>query len=525
MPQANLKLNGLQLDLPAWEAEARYTGAKNIRFSRGFAERVKGDSILYSAQSTEDVIEYAVNSFDASGNYWLAAGENEVVVTDGTTWKTITPASFVTATENNTWTGGVLNGVPFLNCVDEEVGYYWDKVFGTPNLMQDLPNSPDVKAMRPYRNFLVGMDTSNDAGTSWDNTEETVAWSAEAAANSIPATWIPATDNLAGSFQLGATTGPVIDGIQLRNDFIIGKSDGIHVMTFVGVPLVMAQRQLWGKSGILARNCLAEFEGKVYILANNDFLVTDGTNITSIADNKIRRHVFEQLAADPARSFCAVSPTTREVWFCPLLVSATKYPDQIFTYDIDTGEWGHRYIYLTDAATRSEVAFAVDGVNSTTATDSWDGGDAIDWDDETSLIWNYAVTSPPTKAMVWVHPDNNTAGTTGALMVADGETDTRDARIQRDGIQLAGDGVATVRRVWLDAELPSGASISVRVGARYSDSEGYTYAPTVTYSSTDRYASVMAKGRDFSVILESDGSDLWSVQRIGLEAVEAGGRF
>ena len=74
MPVINLKYNGLQRDLPSWEAGSRYTMAENIRFARGFAERVRGDSVLANTLTggaiTETDLEYAVNSFDAAGNYW-----------------------------------------------------------------------------------------------------------------------------------------------------------------------------------------------------------------------------------------------------------------------------------------------------------------------------------------------------------------------------------------------------------------------------------------------------------------------
>ncbi|MCP4169332.1 MAG: hypothetical protein GY758_01010 [Fuerstiella sp.] len=515
MPRATIKLSGINVDLPPWEVPENWTGGENIHFRRGFADRVDGD---FPFLTVTPIPEYIVNSFDAVGNWWVSASVEQIEANSGAGWTDITPLTYVDANTANGWTGGVFNGNVILNSVDNANGWYWDKV---DTEMQDLPNSPTVKAMRPYRDFLIGMDTSDEIDTSnYQVAEEGIAWSN--AAVDIPDTWIPTTSNFAGGRVLGATSGPVLDGIQLRDAFIIGKSDSIHVMNFIGGQQVMAIRQLETSGGILARNCLAEFENVVYMLTNTgDILATDGSNIASIADNMVRDTIFAQLAGGAPRSFVAINKTARELWVCPQL-NLVKYPQIIFVFDIDTKQWGLRSVYGTagDGWPNTGVAHAVSGVNSSTTVDTWDGGGSETWDTLDGKIWNQSAASPNVLRMIFASPEFGP----GHLMEADGSVDIRPARAQKDGIRLGdGDEVVTIRRMWLDAE--TNAAFHVELGARYGDNDPYVYAPAQDYGPDTQYIPVMSKGREFSVRLTSTGGLSWSNQSLGFEFSAAAGRF
>ena len=82
----------------------------------------------------------------------------------------------------------------------------------------------------------------------------------------------------------------------------------------------------------------------------------------------------------------------------------------------------------------------------------------------------------------------------------------------------------TCTRIWIDGELPV-TGIDVTMGSNFADDDPYTFGPTVKMFPGDRWVSVMSKGRSFAVFLQGLGVEPWSIQRIGLDVNEAGGRF
>jgi len=280
-------------------------------------------------------------------------------------------------------------------------------------------------------------------------------------------------------------------------------------MTFIGGQSIFDFRLLTDKVGILTRNCMSKsFEGKIYFMWGAGFFVTDGTQVIDLSENKVRRTFVASLADDAAGSFVAVNPLSREVWYVP--VTGSGQQSRAYVFDIDNGTWGIRDF--------SAVAYATSGINSVAFDDSWDTGPNTDWDTGGDISWRERSASPQQQLMAWIDPDSTN------MNWADLNIDTRTATLTREAIKDDSDLVGTVTRVWIDGEVPQNG-LTVSLSSRYADGDNYGSPVTGLLLPSDRWLSLIAKGRDFRVQVSNTGPDLWSLSRVGLDLAESGGQF
>ena len=339
--------SGLNRDLAPWAAPDEWHRAEQIVFRRGYAQTIGRKVNIWNnwdgAGVDLDGPDFLLNYYDGTLSYWLYGCADGVGVTDGASHKTITPGTFTTPLASDAWTGGLLGGVPFLN-YGTDPACYWGLDFATPTVMAAMADAPECAAMRPYRSVLVALDTSaNTNNGSIDASEEVVAWSKANDAGSVPSAagdWTPANSNIAGFAPLGPDGGLCIDGLQFRDSFLIGKNNGFWVMDLVGGNEVMAFRRLFQTGGVLARNCMAEVDGNVFVLTDSDIVVTDGNDVRSVVDRRLRQTIFDDLGENFARSWLAYNKQQREVWVAPVR-TGEEYAHGVYIYDLDTDKWGY----------------------------------------------------------------------------------------------------------------------------------------------------------------------------------------
>ncbi|GAG28067.1 unnamed protein product, partial [marine sediment metagenome] len=217
--------------------------------------------------------------------YWIYVGTDDagttggIGLTDGTTHWDITPAVWA-ATPAGSITGGVLNGVPFINN-GIDIPVFWDLV--PTNVMTTLPGWPAAQrcqAMRAFKYHLIAMNMT-DAGGDFP---DVVAWSDAANPGQIPATWIADPSNQAGSFSIAATPGGVVDGLALRDQFMVYKQHSTAIMQYIAGQFVFSNRKAFVTSGILARNCAAEMYGAHYVITDGDIIQHNGQEVKSLID-------------------------------------------------------------------------------------------------------------------------------------------------------------------------------------------------------------------------------------------------
>jgi hypothetical protein len=151
-------------------------------------------------------------------------------------------------------------------------------------------------------------------------------WSHPADANSIPVTWDETNQfYLAGFSQLGAAGGEIIDGLSLRDSFIIYSERAINILDLSNDVFVWTKRELVTNFSILSKNCVVEANGKHYVLCVNDAIVNDGFNVTPIMHNRVKLHYISHInLAAVSSSFAFLNKRFKEVWFCVPTIGSTE---------------------------------------------------------------------------------------------------------------------------------------------------------------------------------------------------------
>lgn len=314
---------GVNRDLSTHELPSNvWTDAVNIRFIDGMASSVGGNLNLYTVTP---ITPFHVLPVDVSGvRTWLYAGEQKMyTIANGGVHTNITrqTASIdvnYTATRNS-WTSSVLGGIPILNN-----GYDVPQMWPLTGLASDLTNWPATNravAVRTYKNSLIALNITKGS----TKYPYMVKWSHPAQAGTVPVTWdIADATKDAGEFDLSEGYDAIVDGLPLRDSFIIYKQASIWRMDYTGGIYVYRFQKIVSNQGALTRNCVAEVDGKHFVFSNSDCIIHDGQTAVSVLDKVTRRDLFTQINPDYVeRCFVFVNRLYNEVFACFPALGAT----------------------------------------------------------------------------------------------------------------------------------------------------------------------------------------------------------
>lgn len=399
---------GTITDIPdAVVAGQAWNEVSNFVFRKGWAELAdKGQSIFEGVTFLAPPVWLlpSVSSFD---NFWIYGTDDNVArdfyATDGVTHKKITPVGFLSWPRfQNALTGGFLGGVPIINWQTQSGFWQRDFAAGAPVELLDSP--PICEAMRVHNNRVMALNTVNDNGAVFPNTDETVVWASLVDPGTVPlaADWIPAIDNSAGNAQLSGG-GPIVDGRSLRSSFVVYLSNRAFIMDEVGGSFVFAIRKLSSTTGAISRNAIAPGLEGHYVFSGDDVYVNDGTTFKSIIDNQRKINLFSQIGDNPQNCICVFYAARSELWLL-FPEGAEIYPTSAFVFDVGTRKWGQRDLPRIAFAETGEVPFP------TNTPVSWDL-QVGDWDDGSfSGNWNRAVLDSRLEGMVLADPNADSLG-------------------------------------------------------------------------------------------------------------------
>jgi hypothetical protein len=315
---------GVNRDLSQHELPINvWTNANNIRFVDGMAAQAAGYKDLYPSPA---VTPYHVLPVDVLGvRTWIYAGANKIyTVINGAVHTNITrQTTGVDVNYNavkNGWTSSVLGGIPILNN-NADAPQQW-LLTGKCTALTNWPAATTAKAMRTYKNSLIALNITK-SGT---NYPYMVKWSHSAQAGTIPSTWdITDATKDAGEYDLSEGFDVVVDGLPLRDSFIIYKQSSIWRMDYTGGVLVYKFQKIVSNQGMMARNCAVEVNGQHFVFSNSDCIVHNGQTSTSVLDKQTRRDLFMQIDSTRAdQCFVFVDYNYNEVFACyPSLGSTT----------------------------------------------------------------------------------------------------------------------------------------------------------------------------------------------------------
>lgn len=371
----NRDLSTHELPVNAW------TDSVNIRFIDGMASQVLGYKDLYPSPA---IVPYHVLPVSVAGvRAWIYAGAGKIyTVSNGAVHTNITRQTVGVDVDysavRNSWTSCVLGGIPMLNS-SADAPQQWLSTGRATDLV-NWPANTKCYSFRAYKNSLIALNVTK-AGTEYPYM---VKWSHPAEAGTVPVTWdIADPTKDAGEFDLSEGFDTIVDGLSLRDSFIIYKQSSIWRMDYTGGIFVYRFQKIINDQGVLARNCVAEIKGQHFVFSNSDCIVHDGQVATSVLDKQTRRDLFLQINPDRTdQCFVFVNRAYNEVFACfPTLTSEVCNRALVWNY-VD------RTVGFRDLP---NVNFAESGPVDDSSASTWDI-DGETWDSD-NTPWDSASAS------------------------------------------------------------------------------------------------------------------------------------
>jgi hypothetical protein len=382
----------------------------------------------------------------------------------------------------------------------------------------DVTISTLCKSMRAFRSFLVALNITKDDV----NFPRVVKWSTEAATQTLPTSWNETTSTVdAGEFELADTKGDILDGLQLRDSFMIYKEDAVYSMTFVGTPFIFSFRQLSPTIGAIAKNCVAEFDGGHAIFGKGNFYINDGQRIKPILPMKLKEYVFQSIdGAQTNKCFVVADYGRTEILFCFTADGAsTNEPNKAVVWNYITNTFTIR-----DIPDLAHIGYGNVG-NPTRAT-TWAG---------TTDTWE-TITGPWTmsydlqdKVLLFADPGNTKLYRDNSGNKEN--TAFMNSYIQRSGLSINEQGQpdqTTVKRIsaiWPKMSVSSDNAINVYLGTSMSTEGGVTWNAPVTFDpDTQSKVSVRGTGKFYAVKFESTTDMDWELDGYAIDVKNVGSR-
>jgi len=540
IPLENAGQTGIVQDIQPWQLPINaWSDGNNVRMEHGSVMKCKGYT---SVMATCPIAPYHIVYIkDAAGNkYWIACGLTAVHAYDvsGATWTDITRSSGAyTATSSEGWTSSVIGGVLILNNF-KDAPQFW-AISGTTGLpststvLADLTNwtSTDrCKSMRAFRSFLVALNIE-DKSSGTLRQSRVVKWSTEAAIQAVPTSWDETDATVdAGEYELADTKGDILDGLALRDTFMIYKEDAVYSMTYVGTPFIFSFRQLSPSVGILSKNCVAEFDGGHFLFGNGDLYLNDGQKITSLLPHKMRDHVFSLLDGDYIdKSFVVADYGRTEMLACFVSTSsgADNQCDKALIWNwvnntfsirdipdlahIGYGSIANPLSYTTWAATAA-LSPSPSGPSWSSATGAW----ATSWDD----VENVMVFADPVSTKLYRDGSGNKK-----------DTDNMTAFIERTGLTFTAQNnpdqstVKRIKAIWPKMTITNSDSVNFYVASQMSTEEGISWrGPFAFNPDSQSKVSCRISGKLYGVKIESTTDTDWRLEGLEFELDDAGRR-
>lgn len=183
-------------------------------------------------------------------------------------------------------------------------------------------------------NILIAGNLTKVIGGTEFNYPTTVRWSQAFGLTGIPTTWEPTLSNVANEQEV-PVRGPLIDGFFLGGNFYVCS----YWDTVLFSPIayqnstapVFGVRLLNQGRGLLNNNCWTNTDANVYGLDARDIWVFDGSNFTSIGNQKVKDYFYSNL-----------SPTYFDRVF--MVNNTQKYQIEIYYPDLTSTGWCNKML-------------------------------------------------------------------------------------------------------------------------------------------------------------------------------------
>lgn len=509
MPLVKIDPFGVVKDVNPHDVDGVWTDVQNMRFANKSAATMPGE--VLGATTTADPTHLLFSGQHANP-FWVYMGDGIIHATTYVADTDIDTGNSVSSGEN--WDASLFNLIPIMN---NTVDAPWTTNIADIAQVVTLPNFPVntiCQSIKPYRDFLIAMNIT-ESGNEQPNR---LIWSAISDAGALPPSWdITDPGTLAGDAYLTQTPGEIIDGLQLRDFFVIYKTHSMMLMRFTGGQFVMSIATSQVNSGILAKNCVVEFHAKHFILSDGDVHTYDGQTLTSVAEDRVRDEIFNNMdKTHYANSYVTHFDKRDEIWVCypetgqewASRAAIWNYTDDSWTFK-DIGEARHIAKGLTNfAPSPTYESFA--GSPDQTYTGA---GAGLQYDVDSENPTNDAVAKATSFA---IHNMDETFDNVGVAIP------TKLEKISMD----FGDHetIKFVSKIIPRITADTGVKIFIRVGTQqFADDTVFWHEEQTFCVGVDCEVSTLAKGRYISVRLRTQEVNVpWKFHGISFDIKESG---
>jgi len=508
----NIKLDplGVVLDTDPHDVDdSVYTSVTNMRFNDGAAEKIGGEveGTTTTAQAT-----YLLFNGNHEDPLWLYFGDGIARATDYTDDKDIEGTALSAGTK---WDASLFNTFPICNNI-VDTPRYWAGDFTAPDTLADLPAFPAntlCKAIRTFRGFLVALNTT----TSTVQAPNRVLWSDLSDAGALPASWdIADPSTLAGDAYLTDDKGEIVDGAQLRDLFVIYKTHSTYIMRLIGGQSVMRLDKVQVNSGLLAKNCVIEFKGKHFVVADGDIVIFDGQNVESIADKRVKDAIFNDIDTENFdKTYVVRDDKHHEIWVC-YPSSGQSYSDKAAIWNWRDNTWTYREL--------TNTRHIANGVTNFASSPAWSATTGVAWEDYSASYypaWKPFSSNPTV--------DTLSSAVTSAINIIGDAYDidgvAMPSQLEKVTMDLGDpDMIKMVKSVTPRITATAGTKIYIRIGTQFNPDDTISWGSEQLYTvGTDREAFFTQKGRFISIRMRTqDIGANWKCHGFYIKAAQSG---
>lgn len=204
--------------------------------------------------------------------------------------------------------------VPYKDTFEDLPGWGWPSKNKRPTGADKEKPPRDWKAgrIRSFRNYLVALDLT-EGGV---ELPQRVRWSNVAYVNELPPDWIEDDESNDGGFNdLTDANGRIVDGVPLRDSFVIYTDKETYLMEYVGGILIYQFKKLFSDSGVLAPECAVEFEQKHFVITKDDIFVHNGSSKQPVASGRVKQFLIDEISAvNPYATKVFAYTPQKEIW-------------------------------------------------------------------------------------------------------------------------------------------------------------------------------------------------------------------
>lgn len=533
----NLGAFGVNRDLPASSLPPEvWTHLQNARVSEGGCEKAYGSVRTLGTDSTPLAIQpywagFAQNATDA---YWLLMGANKVYAQAATspfTQTNVTRQSVgvdvdYSATETEGWTGAMYGGIYIANnAVD--VPQMWSVLSPSTKLanLSNWDTNRRCKSLRAYDRFLIALNLT----ISGNPFPHDVLWSHPADGGSVPISWDEAdVTRDAGRYSLSDSQGLIVDGLQLRDRFIIYKEDAVWGMKWIGGTFVMQFGRVLDQAGLMSKNCVAAFKDNAemhFAVGTDDVYIHNGQNAQSILNKRLRRWLFNAIDGTYfERSFVVAYPPRQEIWFC-FPESGEQACTQALIWNWVDNKFSQRDLYKisSSGATRNTTATKgtlciAGGLVAGDTLASWDAASGT-WATETAA-WDERGYSPLNVQLVgfersgskyaYVEDNGTQLDGTNYNVVMERTSLSIIGRDREGNPKNDNEVVKLLTELWPRFEGDAGTVINIEIGTQMSPNSAINWGTPYTFTiGTQKKINPYKSGKFLSVRF-SWSSEKWA---------------